>query len=861
MAEWPGVATGSADERPLRRPVARPERAVLGGRADHRVAPPVPRPALPRRHRRHPPAVTAWPRHCERPSRGAAAGTDPPGRHLPRPFLGQRTAGGTGAPTAPGRTRGGPDETPTYGRARSEGGWTGVRLRGGPTAPTPVTTTTSRTAGPCPSHPARRAPHLRVGPPYRLVRPTPRRRAGAGGGRPPGTATSPPPSGTTAAARSRTPASGIGGTRADAGLPRGPVRLRLDARAGRLTASTRHAGATGRRYERHPGDGYGERPTRDHNGRTATTASPTPPNRGRPRKPTSGTARMDTRTGRPTRTSTPGAALPRGEGVEAAPAPNGGRRRRPEPEMPEQPRRDDDRRRPDTEPQRQQPREAAARAESYPDRRPREEARPDAYREDGYREPPRPTGHARTGTASLGRSPANRRTAACPGRRRVRCVGRTAPASRATAPSRAAPREPHRAPDPHRAPAPHRSPDPYRGADPGVPSRPAARPERPPVPPSRPDERPEATPSRYDERPARPAATAPPGSRTRVAATPVFPDRPVSPAPVSPATPDRDRPVSAAPVSPATPHRDRPVSAGPVSPAADVPVWVHPPHACGWSTCPPDRWTHPVSDERADVPPSRERRTPAKPTPAAGPHPTPPPRYPGPGGHAPPDGPTARRGPGPPPGRRTRWTPAAPTDRRRAPDPRPTPPPKRPRRSAALARPAGSRASRTPRTARTAPQRPDSPSGRSRRRTRARRSRRRPPGRAGTAGHPADPDRTDPATPSPSASPATPTPGHRRPLPPPASSWRRDPALPLAPGTPRRYVPPPPSEGPVAPVRHRTRSRPPAAGRMVQPRSAGRAREQGEPAAGHRRPGRSTMRRRRATETSPRLGTRQTGTR
>ena len=148
MAEWPGVATGSADERPLRRPVARPERAVLGGRADHRVAPPVPRPALPRRHRRHPPAVTAWPRHCERPSRGAAAGTDPPGRHLPRPFLGRRTAGGTAAPTAPGRTRGRTRHRPTAGpAARSTRPPTG-----GPTAPTPVTTTTSRTAGPCPSH-------------------------------------------------------------------------------------------------------------------------------------------------------------------------------------------------------------------------------------------------------------------------------------------------------------------------------------------------------------------------------------------------------------------------------------------------------------------------------------------------------------------------------------------------------------------------------------------------------------------------------------------------------------------------------------------------------------------------------------
>ncbi|MET8466918.1 hypothetical protein [Micromonospora zamorensis] len=139
-------------------------------------------------------------------------------------------------------------------------------------------------------------------------------------------------------------------------------------------------------YERHPGDGYGERPTRDHNGRTADDRLPDAADPW-----ASAEAHQRYRSdGYPDRAADdvrrPERRYRADEGVEAAQAPNGGRRRRPEPEMPEQPRRDDDRRRPDTEPQRQQPREAAARADSYPDRRPREEARPDAYREDGYRE-------------------------------------------------------------------------------------------------------------------------------------------------------------------------------------------------------------------------------------------------------------------------------------------------------------------------------------------------------------------------------------------------------------------------------------------------------------------------------------------
>ncbi|MEV4657705.1 WG repeat-containing protein [Micromonospora sp. NPDC049301] len=316
---------------------------------------------------------------------------------------------------------------------------------------------------------------------------------------------------------------------------------------------------------------------------------------------------------------------------ETVVAPDGGRRHRPDPEMPGQPRRDDERRRP-ADPHRQQPREAAARAEVYPDRRPREEARPEAYREEAYREP-RP-------------QPGNRPDGSLPW-----------PPPGPVRPDRT--REPGHQGDQHRTADPHRVP-----TEPGVPSRPATRPERPP-----------AAPSRYDDGSVRPAAAAPatsgratpvppapvspatPGTGRAAPATPgagrptpvppVSPDRPVSPAPVSPAAPGQDRPVSAAPMSPAPagherrpaehvppgrPDRNRPVSAAPVSPAADVPVSGPPAARLRLEFLPapvdpplPDE--HPVDArppvappptwQASDAPAARPVPTPTAPTPAA----------------------------------------------------------------------------------------------------------------------------------------------------------------------------------------------------------------------------------------------------
>ncbi|MGC4770682.1 WG repeat-containing protein [Micromonospora sp. DT44] len=244
----------------------------------------------------------------------------------------------------------------------------------------------------------------------------------------------------------------------------------------------------------------------------------------------------------------------------------GGRRRRPETDAPQQqPRRDDDRRRPDVEPHRQQPREAAARAEAYPDRRPRETARPEPYREESrrdeaYREP-------RSGG------------------------GLPWPAPGPVHPDRT--REPGYRPEP------------YRDTEPRVLSRPPTAPTRPPTAPTRPP----AEPGRYDERPVRPAASASP---TYSRATPV-PPTPVSPAapgtdrvppdrPVSPAAPGRDAPVSPAapgrdaPISPAAPGRDAPVSPAargrdrPVSPAAG---WEEPLSATPVSPAPADHERRP----------------------------------------------------------------------------------------------------------------------------------------------------------------------------------------------------------------------------------------------------------------------------
>ncbi|MET8351417.1 MULTISPECIES: WG repeat-containing protein [unclassified Micromonospora] len=369
-------------------------------------------------------------------------------------------------------------------------------------------------------------------------------------------------------------------------------------------------------YDRHPGDGYAARPTRGHEDRPAEGwaaggAGQWAPVEGRSRYPDR--AADDTRrpdrvadTRRPERVSddtrrpervtdarrpervaddarpaararadagvdTPSERRYRpDEAVGAPQTPDGGRRHRPEPEMPGQPRRDDERRRP-ADPHRQQPREAAARAEAYPDRRPREDARPEAYRDETYREARPQPGHRPDG--SLPWPP--------PG-----------------------PVRPDRTREPGHQGAGQRT------AEPGVPSRPATRPERPP-----------AAQPRYDERPVRPAATAPRAPATSGRATPV------PPAPVSPAAPGWDRPISAAPASPAPagherrpadhvppgrPDRDRPVSAAPVSPAADVPV-SGPPAARLRLEFLPAPVDPPLSDEHPDPAMSPEPRTPAEP--------------------------------------------------------------------------------------------------------------------------------------------------------------------------------------------------------------------------------------------------------
>ncbi|RLP94125.1 hypothetical protein EAD98_17130, partial [Micromonospora sp. CV4] len=296
-------------------------------------------------------------------------------------------------------------------------------------------------------------------------------------------------------------------------------------------------------YDRHPGDGYAARPGRGHEGRPADNraaggAGQWAPVEGRSRYPVDGypdrvaddTRRPDRMTDarhpdrvadtrRPDRSADDarhpervvddarpaararvdaGGAAPErryrpDEAVGAPRTPESGRRQRPEPDLPGQPHRDDERRRP-TDPHWQQPREAAARADTYPDRRPREEARPEAYREEPYRE-----------------------TRPQPGQRPDGGLPWPPPG----------PVRPDRTREPGRQGEAHRTADPHRPVtEPGVPSRPATRPERPP-----------AAPSRYDERPARPAATAPQAPATSGRATPV------PPAPVSPATPGAGRPA------------------------------------------------------------------------------------------------------------------------------------------------------------------------------------------------------------------------------------------------------------------------------------------------------------------------------
>ncbi|WP_442934891.1 WG repeat-containing protein [Micromonospora sp. CPCC 205558] len=558
-------------------------------------------------------------------------------------------------------------------------------------------------------------------------------------------------------------------------------------------------------YERHPGDGYGARPARDHDGRIADGAAPWAPVDGRTRYRADG---YPDRAGDDVRRPEP-----RYRADEGMPPPNGGRRRRPEPDLPDQPRLDDDRRRPDIDPHWQQPREAAARAEAYPDRRPREQARPDAYREnapreDAYREPRPQPGQRSDG--SLPWPP--------PGPvRQDRSPDRTREPGRRTEPPRSADphrTEPPRTADPHRT-EPPRTADPHRSAEPGIASRPAARPERPAAP-ARPDERPAAAPARPDERPVRPAATAPPASGRAMPVPPASPERPVSLAPVAPdwdrpvssapvspgwdrpvspapVPPGRDRPVSAAPISPASPQRpvspapvspappgrDRPVSAAPVSPAADLPV-SGPPAAhlrLEYRSAPVEP---PGADERSDAPPASGRRPLTEPPPASGTRHSPPPRYPGPGtGGHPVD---QRRGEEPGPDRRRVDGPLAgtpPTDRR----------PVSPERLPSVERPHS-----PDRPA--APQRPAVP------------QRPYPPERLTPAAD-ARPSVAPPPTwqaPEPPATRPAPTPAESTPVaaaptvsqPPPVDVA---PVLPPAPGTPRRYVPPPPSEEPVAPDR------------------------------------------------------------
>ncbi|WUR58468.1 WG repeat-containing protein [Micromonospora chokoriensis] len=537
-------------------------------------------------------------------------------------------------------------------------------------------------------------------------------------------------------------------------------------------------------YERHPGDGYGERPARDRNGRAADD---------RPADGADRWASVDGRTryradGYPDRTADDGRHPERhyraDEAAEAARTPNGGRRHRPEPDMPEQPRRDDDRRRPDTDPHRQQPRESVARAEAYPEWRSREEARPDAYREDGHRDNGRredgrrEDGHRDNGRREDGHQENGYREPR-PGQRPDGSLpwpppgplrpDRTREQSHRT--------EPYRTTDPVRGADPYRTTDPYRSGEP-------ARPSRPERPPARPDERQSTAPSRYDERPVRPAATAPaapaaPGRATPV--PPVIPERQVSPAPVSPAAPVS----STAPVSPAAPGRDRPVSAAPVSPATDVPV-SGPPAARLRLEYLPAPVDPPHLDERSDVAPTPERRTPTGPAATDRPHPTPPPRYPGPDVG---DRPVERRGEDPGPDRRRVGDPvggSAPTDRR------PAPPdfthsserPPSPKRPYSPERPDS-------RQWPTSPERPVAPHGPTSAERPAPTAEPRPP----VAPPPAW-QVQDPPTSRPAPIPTAPTPAAQNP---PVEDVEL--TLPPAPGTPRRYVPPPPSEEPVAPLR------------------------------------------------------------
>ncbi|WP_412100364.1 WG repeat-containing protein [Micromonospora ureilytica] len=543
-------------------------------------------------------------------------------------------------------------------------------------------------------------------------------------------------------------------------------------------------------YERHPDDGYGVRPTRDHDGRIVDGVDPW--------------ARADDRTryradGYPDRAADdlrrPEPRYRADEEIGAAPSPNGGRRRRPEPDQPDQPRLDDARRRPDTDPHRQQPREAAARAEAYPDRRPREQARPDTYRETGYREDaPREDAYREPRPQPGQRSEGSLPWPAPGPVRQDRTPDRTREPDRRTDPHRTADphrTDPQRSADPQRRPDPQRTTEPYRGAEPGVASRPAARSERPAATPSRPDERPAA---RYDERQVRPAASAPPASGRAMPAPPVSPERPVSPAPVSPGW---DRPVSAAPVSPASPERqvppapvspaaprwDRPVSAAPVSPAFDRPV-SGPPAARLRLEYLPAPVDPPGADERSEPPPAPERRPLAEPPPASGARHTPPPRYPGPGTvDRPAD---QRRGEEPGPDRPRVGDPLAgtpPTDRR----------PVSPDRSLSPERPHSADRPHSPERPAT-PQRPYSPE-RAAPTADARPSAAPPTWRAPEP--PATRPDPIPADPTPAApAPTAPTPAAAQP---PVEDVA--PALPLAPGTPRPYVPPPPSEEQVTPVR------------------------------------------------------------
>ncbi|MFE9919063.1 WG repeat-containing protein [Micromonospora sp. NPDC005553] len=538
-------------------------------------------------------------------------------------------------------------------------------------------------------------------------------------------------------------------------------------------------------HERHTADGYGVRPTRDHDGRVADGVDPWASVDGRTRYRADGypdRAADDLRRPEPRYRAD--------EGIGAAPSPNGGRRRRPEPDLTDQPRLDDDRRRPDddrrrpdTDPHRQQPREAAARAEAYPDRRPREQARPDGYRDNGYREDaPREDAYREPRPQPGQRSDGSLPWPAPGPVRQDRTSDRTRePGHRTT--------DPHRTTEPHRTTDPYRGADPYRGTEPGVsPGRPAARPDRPAATPSRPDERPAATPARYDERRVRPAATAPPASDR---AMPVSPERPVSPAPVSPAW---DRPVSAAPASPQRPVSpapdsptsrgwDRPVSAVPVSPASDRPV-SGPPAARLRLEYLPAPVDPPGADERSDAPSASGRRPLAEPPPASGPHPAPPPRYSGPDSR---DRPAdQRRGEEPGPDRRRVGDPLAgapPTDRRPT-SPDRSPSAERPHpadRPAAPDRPAAQQRPYPPeRLAPTADARPSvapPPTWQAP-----------PPPATRSDPPPADPPPADP-------SPVAPPPAAPQP---PAAEV--EPVLPPAPGTPRRYVPPPPAEEPVAPV-------------------------------------------------------------